>query len=270
MGSVVARNNSSLNSLGYSPVPLQGYLDMVKTIARETPSPKRKWFIISVTGTPDDVAASYGLILEAQRGLDLLSFPLAMEVNLSCPNIPGAPPPAYYGPALTEYISAVVAAVKRYDDLHGLRVPVGLKTPPYTHAGEYDTLVEALSNSIESGGLCISFLTATNTLGSCLIDDNEGKVLPGDGLGGMAGSALHPLALGNVKTLRTRLDQQPRGLGHIQVIGVGGVDDWYGYCRMRAAGASAVGIGTALGMYGLDVFKGIEEIAAGKWDIMDR
>lgn len=263
--------NASLNSLGYSPLPLSAYLAMIQTISHEQKAPSRKWFIVSVTGTPAEVAISYAFILKAQRTLPLSSFPLAMEINLSCPNIPGKPPPAYSGPALEEYLAAVTKAVKQGDQMYGLRIAVGLKTPPYTHAGQYGMLGEALiALSSTNAGVCpVSFLTATNTLGSCLVVEpaKEGGfelALPAPGIGGMAGAPLHPLALGNVTTLSQMLDDRSE-LRHIQIIGVGGVADAAGYRRMRAAGASVVGVGTALGLRGVGIFDDIEDGLDGKW-----
>lgn len=256
-----APQNASLNSLGYSPLRLNQYLDMVKTIAHKEQSPRRKWFLISVTGTPEEVAISYTQILDVQRGLPLSSFPLAMEINLSCPNIPGKPPPAYSGPALAQYLAAVFRAVRRGDDLYGLRIAVGLKTPPYTHAGQYEMLTSALLDlAATNSGVCpISFITATNTLGSCLVVEPDAAggfdlALPEPGLGGMAGAPLHPLALGNVSMLSKMLDDNRAKLGHIRIVGVGGVSDAAGYRRMKAAGAAAVGVGTALGLKGIKVF----------------
>jgi dihydroorotate dehydrogenase (fumarate) len=75
----------------------------------------------------------------------------------------------------------------------------------------------------------------------------------GLGIGGLAGAPLHPLALGNVKTLRGLLDSHEELKG-VQVIGVGGVADSEGFARMRAVGASVVGVGTALGKEGMGVF----------------
>jgi len=268
--------NASLNSLGYSPLRLAEYLDMIRTIAREAGAQaRRKWFIISVTGTPEEVAISYTNILAAQRSLPLSSFPLAMEINLSCPNIPGKPPPAYSGPALAQYLTAVFNAIKRGDSAYGLRIAVGLKTPPYTHNGQYQMLTdELLILAASNGGVCpVSFLTATNTLGSCLVlephDDDEGGfelALPEPGIGGLAGAPLHPLALGNVTMLGRMLDDHRAELGHMQIIGVGGVSDAAGYRRMMAVGAAAVGVGTALGLKGFAVFDEIYGEIAGKGD----
>ena len=146
------------------------------------------------------------------------------------------------------------------------RVPFGLKTPPYTHAAEYLELFSALKSSAQQGrdGVCpISFITATNTLGSCLVlADPEVKTstdpaLPALGIGGMAGAPLHPLALGNVRTIRRMLNEAGSPLAHVQIIGVGGVLDQNGYKRMQAVGADIVGVGTSLGLKGVSVFDDI-------------
>ncbi|CAF3562523.1 unnamed protein product [Fusarium graminearum] len=249
-----AEATSSLNNLGYSPIPLDGYLNFLTEISGRLPHLK-KTFVISVTGSPEDIQESYKRIESASKDLP---FPLAMEVNLSCPNIPGAPPPAYDGPSLQKYLTLLPSHPS---------LPIGIKTPPYTHHGQFATLIETLQQAASS----ISFITATNTLGSCLIlQDNENihmsPQLPGTGVGGMAGPSLHPLALGNVSTLRKMLNQVPE-LSHVQIIGVGGVRDGDGYRRMRTVGACAVAVGTGLGKQGPAVFKRIEADLKGKWDV---
>jgi dihydroorotate dehydrogenase (fumarate) len=253
-----AASSASLNTLGYSPITLAEYLSYIAVIA-PLGTPTTKVFLVSVTGSPEDVVGCYELILAAQK---TTSAPLAMEINLSCPNIPGAPPPAYNGGSLLSYLGMLPAQPA---------LPIGLKTPPYTHAGEYKTLIQALVASCEgSNGAAspcrISFITGTNTLGSCLVlDASSGKpYLPGSGIGGMAGPPLHPLALGNVCTIRKMLDEDTN-LKHIQVIGIGGVSDAAGYKRMRSVGAYAVGVGTALGKEGVAVFSKIESELKGEW-----
>ena len=74
----------------------------------------------------------------------------------------------------------------------------------------------------------------------------------------MAGAPLHPLALGNVYTIKGELFRHTE-LEAIQIIGVGGVEDAEGFRRMRAVGAAAVGVGTALGRKGIRVFEEIAE-----------
>ncbi|KAI0540510.1 hypothetical protein GGR58DRAFT_460754 [Xylaria digitata] len=266
--------DASLNTLGYSPIPLDEYLGFIRKIDEEWEgrregegegaSKRRKPFIVSVTGSPDEVAECYRRIALCVWDV---SMPLAMEVNLSCPNIPGKPPPAYDAEALKAYVRAVAP---RAAGLAGAAaVPWGLKTPPYTHAGQFEMFVSALKECAGDGGVApLSFVTATNTLGSCLLfdGDDDGVGAPALGPGGVAGAPLHPLALGNVAALRRLLDDAPQ-TRHVQVLGIGGVADAAGYRRMRRVGADAVGVGTALGIKGLQVFKEIEEELGGVWEV---
>ncbi|KAF6834631.1 Dihydroorotate dehydrogenase (fumarate) [Colletotrichum musicola] len=247
---------ASLNNLGYSPFPLDTYLDF---ISRLPDTPRKKLVIVSVTGSPSEVAEAYARVARFSATTDR---PLALEINLSCPNIASAAPPASDRAQLRAYLSALPTSPA---------IPVGLKTPPYTHIAHYGELIAALRedatvitrNSMLKVPSKISFITAVNTLGSCLLLEEDGGELlprlPGSGLGGMAGPPLHPLALGNVKTITELLSREPELL-HIKVIGVGGVSDADGFGRMKSVGAYAVGVGTALGREGVQVF---EKIASG-------
>ena len=245
--------NGSVNSLGYSPIPLDGYIVILQRLSASlNATMTRKTVIISVTGEPWAVAECYAKISIA---VPSLSFPLAMEVNLSCPNIPGSPPPAYNCTLLAAYLAALPS-----DPV----LPVGIKLPPFTYEGQFTSLIETLQ--LKPYASRLSFITATNTLGSCLVFDGEGGTLDrAETLqGGMAGAPLHPLALGNVQTLRTLLDQT-EALRHVVIIGVGGVSDGAGYRRMRKAGAMAVGLATSLGTNGTRVFDYIENDLEGRF-----
>lgn len=215
-----ASKAGSINSLGYSPLSLSKYLDILTALSVEMPH-VTKTVIISVTGTAEEVRKSYDKIV-AWEGT--VTFKIAMEINLSCPNIEGKPPPAYGSPE--EYVRALPTESQ---------IPVGLKVAPFAYAEQ----VEVFLNGVDER---ISFVTAVNTLGGCVV---------GDIAGGMAGVGLHPLAVGNVKMLRKGLDA--RGL-EIDIIGIGGVCDKDGFERMKSAGAMAVAVGTALGRWGVGIF----------------
>lgn len=126
-------------------------------------------------------------------------------------------------------------------------------------------LTQYLSQESSSTESIIDFLTTTNTLGTSLVlTDTLSPALgslSGTGLGGLAGAALHPLALGNVATFRKLLDEHP-ATENIMIIGVGGVEDYGGFARMRKVGAEAVAVATALGRYGVDVFQRIAKETA--------
>jgi len=236
-----------------------------------TPKP----FIISITGSTLEINAAISHLLELQLhpqnwrwkpdgGYDDLE--MMLEINLSCPNIHGRPPPAYDEGELYEYITAIANAKAETPG----RLHVGIKTPPYTYAGQFTILQRVMeASTLLPGGCPVSFITACNTLGSCLVMDAEGKDALGSangmGIGGMAGDALHPLALGNVKLIREILDESACvELKRVVVIGIGGVSDAAGFGRMRKAGAGVVGVGTALGREGVDVFEKIANGLKGK------
>ncbi|KAJ4296765.1 dihydroorotate dehydrogenase [Kalmusia sp. IMI 367209] len=303
--------NGSLNTLGYSPLPLKEYLSFIKAISdaiseqsldsNDGSNPHRrsgiKPFIISVTGTVDEVVECYKLICQHQHSVRMV---LAMEVNLSCPNIPDKPPPAYNSASLLAFLTALKQEVAKHVEpvipgkhthVGHVHVPIGIKTPPYTYHDQYQQMVDALLESAQVEPVhlpCpVSFITATNTLGSSLLlcpttestrsssdpsiyksQDVFHHVLnsaTGTGIGGLAGAPLHPLALGNVYTIKGLLFQHNE-LSHIQIIGVGGVEDADGYKRMKAVGAAAVGVGTALGRKGVQVFKDISAGLLGTTD----
>lgn len=279
----------SLNTLGYSPIFLEEYLDFIRTISGSLASQPEgrehfKPIIVSVTGSVEEVVDCYKLITSCQRNVRMV---LAMEINLSCPNIPGKPPPAYDSTSLLAYLASLKTEIERQISVNGtsahphtghIHVPIGIKTPPYTYQDQYSGLIKALKDSSRAEPKhlpCpITFITSCNTLGSSLLlapqveSSSDGKThevyhrtlesAAGTGIGGLAGAPLHPLALGNVYTIKGLLFQHQE-LEHIQIIGVGGVEDAAGYKRMRSVGAAAVAVGTALGRKGVKIFQEIDE-----------
>lgn len=250
------QQTASLNTIGLSPNNLARTISWVRTISDELTANSSKPFIISVFGSPEEVGECYEQITALQTEVKM---PLAMEVNISCPNIPGKVSPAYDTNELAPYLHALQATVKKLN-LGENSLPVGIKIPPFTYQNQYDELLKGLLQAVENEQkLPISFITSTNTLGSSLVMQGEKSVLNsevGTGVGGMAGTAIHALSLGNVYTLRQMLDQEP-ALKDLQIIGVGGVNDKAGFDRMKSVGADFVGLATALGVKGIKVFRDI-------------
>ncbi|EPE30092.1 FMN-linked oxidoreductase [Glarea lozoyensis ATCC 20868] len=286
-GEVKDGETSSLNTFGYSPITFEEYTNILRTfrdsgfLTSDNPFPDKKSrlkpFVVSVTGSPEDIGkCCYDLLClqneeesvksrEGSGGLMVM-----MEINLSCPNIPEKPPPAYDAASLYTYLSAVAEAKALFASSHssagGIGLHVGIKTPPYTYSAQFEGLIQALEKVANDGGRYpLSFITATNTLGSCLVlgEHNISSLgsANGMGIGGMAGDALHPIALGNVKTIRSMLDASGyQALKAIQLIGVGGVKDKAGFERMKSVGAAAVGVGTAFGREGVTSFCNIAKV----------
>ncbi|MCJ1291860.1 dihydroorotate dehydrogenase [Xylographa carneopallida] len=175
---------SSLNTLGYSPIPLEKYIEIIQRIesrAVHDSAHKHKPVIFSVTGSATEVVQC-GELLRSKVNKGFSTW--MMEVNLSCPNIVNKPPPAYSKEGMRSYLTALQGA--------GLEIPIGIKTPPYTYQGQFNNLIDALLESASNGKCPISFITATNTLGSCFVPgvSPEEKAINsanGLGIGGLAG-----------------------------------------------------------------------------------
>ncbi|EPS43913.1 hypothetical protein H072_2198 [Dactylellina haptotyla CBS 200.50] len=242
--------SSSINSYGYSPHPLKYYLSSIESIIKSSGQPQKKPFIISVTGPPSVVSICVNEISEWAHKESISAY---AEINLSCPNIPNDPPPAYSESDLKDHLSELQALQHKSEVPI---VPIGFKTPPYTYQHQFDKLVSAL----EAYPGVVSFITATNTLGNSLLLADGGldpiiASASGTGVGGLAGGSIHPLSLGNVFTIRKMLDKSSkREIQDIVIIGAGGVSDVHGYQRMRKVGAVAVGLATALGSRGVEIF----------------
>lgn len=255
---------SSLNTLGYSPLGVVQCVRMAHDIYGndEMQVQRKKAFIVSVTGRAEDIVDCYNCIVSMRS---MSRARILMEINLSCPNIVGKPPPAYSKTELLEYLDALNPDLNLSMYHRDSLIEVGIKTPPYTYQGQFDDLISALLESTCRSTRCpITFITATNTLGNCLILDSTDNSTPvlnsanGTGIGGLAGAALHPLALGNVRTIRRMLDSH-ESIRHLDIIGVGGVSNGASFRRMRNVGADAVAVGTAFGREGIGVFKTIHE-----------
>lgn len=214
------------------------------------------------------------------RDTEGITSRIGIELNTSCPNIKGSPPPAYNMSGLVPILDVLAEYFWKDPTL-----TIGLKLPPYLYSTQFDELVRCVatysrpdpSDDSRRVNPC-AFLTSTNTLGQTLFFAEQAAPLPGqsvvaadsDGsaaagapaafalpmaLGGMAGDALHPLALGNVYTLRRLLDAHAdTSLCDISIIGVGGVTTREAHVRMRKAGAAVVACATILVREGVSVF----------------
>lgn len=192
---------------------------------------------------------------------------IGIELNTSCPNIDYAPPPAYNPDSLLPLLKILGNAYQSDRTLS-----IGLKLPPYTYSTQFTEIirvVEELSFNVDGARHNpISFLTCTNTLGSSLLFAEQTPSLQAVGdaslfalptpLGGLAGEALHALALGNVYTFSNILSKTTDpALKQISIIGVGGVTSPEAAERMKKAGAKVVACATLLGREGVAAFKTI-------------
>lgn len=216
----------SINSMGLPNLGYQFYSEMASQI-------KEKPYIVSVSGmTPDDNIR----ILEQLNSVDGIS---AIELNLSCPNLPGKPQMAYDFRETDDFL---------YKVCKDLRKPLGVKLPPYFDFIHFEKMAAILNN------YPISFVTCINSIGNGLVIDPHSEsvvIKPKGGFGGIGGDFIKPTALANVRMFSKLLNCD------ISVIGCGGIKTGLDAFEHILCGASAVQIGTQLWKEGVGCFERI-------------
>lgn len=160
----------------------------------------------------------------AARGLaEVASQLVAVEVNLSCPNLDHARQMFAHDAAQT---ARVLSQVRRALP----STPIWAKLSPNT-----DRLVEIAGVAASSGADAVVLV---NTVLGMHIDIESRRPVLGNGGGGLSGSAIHAVAVRSVYDVRAA---HPR----IPIVGVGGVAHADHAIELMMAGANAVQIGTA-------------------------
>jgi dihydroorotate dehydrogenase (NAD+) catalytic subunit len=146
---------------------------------------------------------------------------VAVEVNVSCPNLEDRSRMFAHSPEATRAALAASAGCGR---------PRWAKLSPNT-----SELLAVAEAALDGGA---EALTLTNTLLGLAIDTERRAPVLGAGGGGLSGDALHSVALRAVYECREAFPK-------VGIVGVGGVRDGEGAVRMLLAGADAVQVGTA-------------------------
>ncbi len=163
----------------------------------------------------------------------------AIEAVLSCPHTPGYGLMA--GLSDPDSVAKTVKAIKKKTKL-----PLIIKLSPSTPAE-----VAAAKTAEKSGADAINM---GNTAGPGMkIDIERKKPVLGFGCGGLSGPAMKPLTVRCVYDIYKEVK--------IPVIGTGGITTGEDLIEYMMAGASAVGIGTALHYRGLSSFRRISNDA---------
>jgi dihydroorotate dehydrogenase (NAD+) catalytic subunit len=163
--------------------------------------------------------------------------PHVIEVNISCPNVAddfGTPFAATCASA-GDVTGAVKAAVGD--------IPVAVKLAP--NVPDIGRIAAAV---VEAGADAI---TAVNTMPGMIIDAEAGRPVLSNRVGGISGPALKPIALRCVAEIARAVD--------VPIIGTGGVGSGRDAAEMLMAGATAVGVGTAVWYRGAGALGAIAE-----------
>ena len=162
----------------------------------------------------DDYAAAAAMMAAAPAGV------VAVEVNLSCPNLQGHGMFAQSAAAAADVISACRVAGR----------------PLWAKLTAAVTDLPSIAGAVASAGAAA--VTLINTLPGMAIDVRTGKPVLGNGSGGLSGPAIHPVAVKAVWDVHAAHPDLP-------IVGVGGVATADDAIELMLAGASAVQIGTA-------------------------
>jgi len=201
-----------LNSIG---IPSQGVKHFVENdlpFLRRYDVP----IIVSISGNYADQYRDIATLLDREEGI------AAIEVNISCPNLEmggcsfGADP---------EAAGRIVRLVKSKT-----RFPVIAKLTPNVSD------IAVIAKSVERNGA--DAVTLINTLAGMAIDIQTRRPKLGNVVGGLSGPAIKPVAVKMVWDVHRAV--------RVPIIGMGGVATWEDAIEFILAGATAVGVGTAL------------------------
>lgn len=146
---------------------------------------------------------------------------VAVEVNLSCPNVEDRRQMFAHDP-----VKAAAA----------MEATAGCGRPRWAKLSPNVTDVVAIAGAVLEAGA--SAVTLINTVMGLALDPATGRARLGNGGGGLSGAAIHPVAVRAVFDVRAAFPDAA-------IVGVGGVESGETAAELLAAGANAVQVGTA-------------------------
>jgi dihydroorotate dehydrogenase (NAD+) catalytic subunit len=177
--------------------------------------------VVSIWGrSVDEYRQAAQLLQDGLERSPHRSTVIAVEVNLSCPNM--------HGHGIFAHDIAMSAEVM--DACSQIKYPLWAKLSPNTDR------VIAVAQAVHEAGA--EAVTLINTVVGMVLDPATGRPALGNGGGGISGRAIHPVAVRTVFDVHAALPNLP-------IVGVGGVTSGWEAAELMLAGASAVQVGTA-------------------------
>src|SRR5207237_9627340 len=147
-------------------------------------------------------------------------------VNVSCPNVKDGLTFGTHPGRLKELTAAVKQVVKRK--------PLIVKLSP-----NVEDITLTARAAVEGGADALSLI---NTFTAMAVDVYKRRPRLANTTGGLSGPAIKPIAVHMVSRVYRTVAKH----ANVQIIGMGGIQTWQDAAEFILAGASAVGIGTAL------------------------
>ena len=148
--------------------------------------------------------------------------PALIEVNISCPNVESS------GEMFASSAEAAAAVTRRVKTC--TQIPCLVKLSPNVPD------IAAVARAVAAAGA--DGITAINTMPGMLIDAQSGVPVLANSTGGISGPALKPIALRCVFEIAEAVS--------LPIVGTGGVLTGTDAVEMLSAGATAVGVGSAI------------------------
>ncbi len=213
---IVETRAGMLNAIGLANVGLDRFLSEKVPQLRKMPCP----VIVNVAGH------SFDDYTETCAAMDSLDCVAAVELNVSCPNVKDG---LTFGthPGRLKEITREVKKVLPHK-------PLIVKLSP-----NVDDVTATARGAIEGGADMLSLI---NTFTAMSIDIHKRRPRLANVTGGLSGPAIKPIAVHMVSRVYRNVAKQ----ANVPLIGMGGIQTWQDAAEFILAGASAVGIGTAL------------------------
>jgi dihydroorotate dehydrogenase (NAD+) catalytic subunit len=213
---IVETRAGMLNAIGLANVGLDRFMSEKVPQLRKMPCP----IIVNVAGH------SFDDYTETCAAMDSLDCVAAVELNVSCPNVKDGLTFGTHPGRLKELTREVKKVLPHK--------PLIVKLSP-----NVDDVTATARGAIDGGADMLSLM---NTFTAMSIDIHKRRPRLANVTGGLSGPAIKPVAIHMVSRVYRNVAKH----ANVPLIGMGGIQTWQDAAEFILAGASAVGIGTAL------------------------
>jgi len=162
--------------------------------------------------------------------------PTAIELNLSCPHVQNE-----FGKMVSSDTQTAGLFTKKTKKI-ALKIPIICKLSPNT------SNIADVAKACETAGA--DAIAAINTVGpGMVIDIKKRKPILGNLKGGVSGAGIKPIAIAKIYDVYEAVK--------IPILGMGGVSSYEDVIEMMLAGATIVGIGSAIYIHGYSIYQKI-------------
>lgn len=217
--------HGSINSMGLPNNGINYYIDFIE----KSQSHSNKISILSIAGLSKEENLALFKTANHAGSIKLI------ELNLSCPNIPGKPQTGYDFEASERLLTEAFETTTK---------SIGVKLPPYFDFSHFESMAAVLNK------FPIAYVCCVNSIGNGMWIDIESEstvIKPKNGFGGLGGMYIKPTALANVRMFYNLLEG-------VDIIGCGGIQTGQDVFEHILCGATVVQIGTTLWQEGVTCF----------------